>query len=143
MGITPAQDLVKIIVNKMIERNNRFIYRQYASDRSKEYISMNTLSDCTSFRYFYDDNKATATMTKGSVIYIFKRGSNEMYQQSTSNEPEILTEKIVYSGQIYIAEDDAQNYFNCLAEYLFNTQYAVCLTGSKQAKVEEYTQALQ
>ena len=81
-------------------------------------------------------------MTKGSVIYIFKRGSNEMYKQSTSNDPEILTEKIVYSGQIYIAEDDAQNYFNCLAEYLFNTQYAVCLTGSKQSKVDEYTQAL-
>ena len=143
MGITPAQDLVKNIVNKMISKNNKFIYRQYSSDRSKEYISMNTLSDCTSFRYFYDDNKATATMTKGSVIYIFKRGSNEMYKQSTSNDPEILTEKIVYSGQIYIAEDDAQNYFNCLAEYLFNTQYAVCLTGSKQSKVDEYTQALQ
>ncbi|MCR5155837.1 MAG: hypothetical protein K6C96_04070, partial [Butyrivibrio sp.] len=142
MGIVPAESLTKKIVNKLVATNNKFTYSQYTQSKSVEYINMETISNCTNYRYFYDDSKATATMTKGSRIYIFKRGSDQMYKQSTDSEAEKMANKIVYSGRVYISEDDAKTYFGCEAEYAYKTDYAICLTAPKQTAVEEYTKAL-
>lgn len=143
MGITPAESLTKLIVNKLVDNKNRFTYLQYTGSKSYEYISMSTLSRCSNFRYFYDDARATATMTKGSTIYIFRRGSDEMYKQSTETEPEKLKLAIVSDGTVHIGEDDANTYFKCISEYCYGTNYAICLTASRQTKVEEYTKSLQ
>lgn len=142
-GISPADSLTQIIVGKLVEKNNRFTYSQYTNNVAKEYISMETLSNCTDFRYFYDDSKAIATMTKGSIVYIFKRGSDEMYKQDTSSDGEPLTEKVAYQGVVFLDEDDTQNYFSCEAEYCNNTNYAICLTAPKQAAVKDYTERLE
>lgn len=143
MGIEPANSLVKMFANKMQETNNKFLYRQYAQDMSTEYIAMDALSKCTSFRYFYDDAKQTASMTKGATIYIFKRGSNQMYKQSTDNEPETMEQEIVYSGVVYIGENDANVYFKCIAEYCYGMDVSVCLTAPKQTKTDEFVKTLQ
>ncbi len=142
-GISPADSLTQIIVGKLVDKNNRFTYSQYTENVSTEYISMETLSNCTDFRYFYDDSKAIATMTKGSIVYIFKRGSDEMYKQDTSSDGEALAEKVAYQGVVFLDEDDTQNYFNCEAEYCNNTKYAICLTAPKQAAVKDYTEKLE
>lgn len=142
-GITPADSLTQIIVGKLVDKNNKFTYSQYTDNVSTEYISMETLSNCTDFRYFYDDSKAIATMTKGSIVYIFKRGSDEMYKQDTSSDGEPLTEKVAYQGVVFLDEDDTQNYFNCEAEYCNKTKYAICLTAPKQAAVKDYTERLE
>ncbi len=142
-GITPADSLTQMIVGKLVDKKNKFTYSQYDDNKSMEYINMDTLSNCTDFRYFYDDSKATATMTKGSIVYIFKRGSNEMYKQSISEDGEVLIEKVAYSGVVYLDEEDAQNYFGCESEYCNNTDYAICLTAPKQAAVKTYTETLQ
>lgn len=142
-GISPADSLTQIIVGKLVDKNNRFTYSQYTENVSTEYISMETLSNCTDFRYFYDDSKAIATMTKGSIVYIFKRGSDEMYKQDTSSDGEALAEKVAYQGVVFLDEDDTQNYFNCEAEYCNNTKYAICLTAPKQAAVKDYTEQLE
>jgi hypothetical protein len=142
-GITPADSLTQIIVGKLVDKNNRFTYSQYTENTSTEYISMETLSNCTDFRYFYDDSKAIATMTKGSIVYIFKRGSDEMYKQDTSSDGEPLTEKVAYQGVVFLDEDDTQNYFSCEAEYCNKTKYAICLTAPKQAAVKDYTERLE
>ena len=143
MGITPAESLTKLIVNKLVDTKNRFTYMQYSGNKSNEYISMETLSRCTDFRYFYDDTKATATMTKGGTVYIFKRGSDEMNKQSDGGDSEKMKLAVVYDGVVHIGEDDAQTYFQCIAEYCFGTNYAICLTAPKQTKVEDYTKKLQ
>ena len=143
MGITPAESLTKLIVNKLVDTRNRFTYLQYNGNKSSEYISMETLSKCTSYRYFYDDAKAVATMTKGSTIYIFRRGSDQMHKQSESTDPETMKTPIVYDGTIHIGEEDAETYFKCIAEYCYGTNYAICLTAPKQTKVEEYIKSLQ
>ncbi len=142
MGVTPAESLTKMIVNKLVDTNNKFTYGQYGESKATEYIDMSTLSNCTDYRYFYDDSKATATMTQGSKIYIFKRGSDEMYKQSTDADPEEMKDKITYSGNVYIGEEDAQSYFKCESEYAYNTDYAICLTAPKQAAVKQYTEEL-
>ena len=66
-----------------------------------------------------------------------------MYKQSTETEPEKLKLAIVSDGTVHIGEDDANTYFKCIAEYCYGTNYAICLTASRQTKVEEYTKSLQ
>jgi hypothetical protein len=141
-GITPADSLTKMVVNKLVDTNNKYNYRQYDGSKTEEYISLDTLSDCTAYRYFYDDAKATGTMTKGSNVYIFKRGSEEMHKQTPSSDAEQMDEKIVYSGTLFIGEDDAKDYFKCITEYANNTDYAICLTSPMQTKVDNYTETL-
>ncbi len=143
MGITPAESLTKLIVNKLVDNKNRFTYLQYTGSKSNEYISLETISRCSDFRYFYDDTRAIATMTKGSTIYIFRRGSDQMYKQTSESEPEQLRLAIVSDGTVHIGEDDANTYFQCISEYCYGTSYAICLTAPKQTKVEDYTKSLQ
>ncbi len=140
-GIEAADPLTKTIVNKLINSNNRFTFKQF-DDKTKEYIPMKTISDCTDYRYFYDDSKAMATMTKGQRIYIFRRGSDDMYKQSTENDPEQMNNEIEYNGVVYMADDDSQNYFKCDPEYCVNTEYGICLTATKQSQVAEYTETM-
>nr|WP_297703865.1 hypothetical protein [uncultured Butyrivibrio sp.] len=142
-GIVPADELTNQISNKLMATNNRYYYRQFGSDKATEYIDMDTLSDVTPYRYFYDDSKAVATMTAGSKVYIFNRGSDEMHKQSMDSDPEDLLKQTQYQGNVYLSEDDADNYFKCIAEYLNKTEYSVCLTSTMQSQVDDYTKQLQ
>ena len=92
--------------------------------------------------YFYDETKATATLTKGSQVYIFKRGSSNMYNGSEESEPEEMTDQAIYQGELYVGETDTQRYFKCNAEYLKNSEYSLCLTQTMQTSVSEFVQTL-
>ena len=81
-------------------------------------------------------------MTKGATIFIFRRGSDEMHRQTEKSEAEKMKLSVVYSGAIYLGEEDAQSYFKCNCEYMYNTSIAICLTATMQTKVDEYTKAL-
>ena len=118
------------------------MYDQYLSSKTVEYVNMRTLSLVTSYRYFYDETKATATLTKGSQVYIFKRGSSNMYNGSEESEPEEMTDQAIYQGELYVGETDTQRYFKCNAEYLKNSEYSLCLTQTMQTSVSEFVQTL-
>ena len=141
-GIEPATGLTSKLVNRLISTSNKYTYRQYSSNQSVEYINLRVISDVTSYRYFYDEPKATATVTSGSKVYIFKRGSDSMYKGSTDEEPEKMNDAVVAQGALMIGETDGGVYFGCCAEYAYGTDYAICLTGPMQARVEEYTESL-
>ncbi|MBO4457629.1 MAG: hypothetical protein J5802_07910 [Butyrivibrio sp.] len=141
-GITPAEQLITVITNKLVDKNNKYTYMQYKLNKSIEYISLSTISDITEYRYFYDDNKMTATMTYGMKVYIFTRGSDKVRKQSAEAEPEAISTKTVFQNNVYIPEADADTFFICQAEYIYKTDYAVCLTGSMQSTVAEYTEEL-
>ena len=141
-GISAADTLLNSLMMRLLQGNNKYLYRQYPDSKTTEYMNLDTVSNCTSFRYFYDNTKAVGTMTKGSIVYIFKRGSDEMHKQDISSDPEKMFGKAVYSQFLYILEDDSKNYFKCDAEYLNNTEYAICLTAAMQSKVEKFTETL-
>ncbi len=141
-GIAPAESLTSKLVNRLISGGNKYLYRQYSDNKSIEYIDLRVISAVTSYRYFYDETKATATVTSGSKVYIFKRGSDLMYRSSTDEEPEQMNTAVVSQGALMIGENDGSTYFGCSAEYAYGTDYAICLTGPMQAKVQEYTEAL-
>ncbi len=140
-GIEPAASLTSKLMNRLVSGRNKYIYRQY-SDKSVEYIDLRVISGVTSYRYFYDEPKATATVTSGSKVYIFKRGSDQMYKGSTDAEPEPMNDAVVAQGALMVGETDANKYFNCTAEYAHGTDYAICLTGPMETAVGEYVTAL-
>lgn len=141
-GIEPAASLTSKLVNRLVSGNNKYTYRQYSSDKSIEYIDLRVISDVTSYRYFYDEPRDTATVTSGTRVYIFKRGSSQMYKGSTDAAPEPMNDAAVSQGALMIGETDAGKYFNCDTEYAYGTDHAICLTGPMQAAVEEYVTSL-
>ena len=141
-GIDPAASLTSKLMNRMLSGANGYIYRQYSADKTVEYIDLRVISAVTSYRYFYDEPKATATVTSGSKVYIFKRGSDQMYKGSTNAEPEPMNDAVVSQGALMVGETDANKYFNCTAEYAYGTDYAICVTGPMEAAIAEYVEAL-
>lgn len=141
-GIAPADELLSQLISRLVKGNNKYMYDQYLSSKTVEYVNMRTLSLVTSYRYFYDETKATATLTKGSQVYIFKRGSSNMYNGSEESEPEEMTDQAIYQGELYVGETDTQRYFKCNAEYLKNSEYSLCLTQTMQTSVSEFVQTL-
>ena len=142
-GITPAEQLISLITNKLISRNSKYIYKQYKQDKNIEYISLATISDITDYRYFYDDSKALATMSYGMKVYIFTRGSNKVRKQSAEAEPEAINTKTVFQNYVYISETDADTFFKCRAEYIYGTEHAICQTSTMQSEVAEYVEKLE
>ena len=136
-GIEAGNTLAKQVATKLYKKNNKYMFNKYTGNGASEYVSLKTISDCTPFRYFYDDSKYTATMTQGSKVYIFKRGSDQMYKESTSTEPEKMRDKVVSQSYLYLNEADALTYFGCEAEYLSGTNYGICLTDTMQKDAEE------
>ena len=141
-GIGAAGSLTSKLVNRMQTSNNKYLYSQYKDDKANEYVDLKTISDCTEYRYFYDEDKATATVTYGSKIRIFKRSSDQMHKGSVESEPETMKSKTVSQNNLMLGEEDAQTYFKCIAEYAYNTDYAVCVTGPMQSAVDECVEAL-
>ena len=141
-GIQAATTLSKQITAKMVKNGNKYLFNQYKQGGAAEYVSLKTISNATSYRYFYDDSKSTATMTSGTKILIFKRGSNMMYKQNTNSEPESIKSKVLYQGDLYLSEDDARTYFNCDTEYLSGTSYAVCMSSQMQTAAEDAVEAV-
>ena len=142
-GDASAETLVQILTNRLLTDGNKYLYRQYEQNKSNEYISMEAISDISAYRYLYDDNKTTATMTSGSKVYTFKLGSDEMTKNTAGSESEELSTNTVYQNYVYLSEDDALSYFGCSSEYLSSVDYAACLTKTMQSDVEEYVNQLQ
>jgi hypothetical protein len=141
-GINAGNDLSKQLAAGMYKKGNKYMYRKYSSGGASEYVSLKTIAYCTTFRYFYDDARTSATMTSNSLIYIFKRGSALMYKQTTDSAPESLAAKPVVQGDMYLSEEDAMTYFGCSAEYLKGTNYALCITPKMQADIEQTVDAV-
>ena len=66
-----------------------------------------------------------------------------MHKQSPQSDPEKMSTKTVFQGNLYMAEDDSDSYFGCTSEYAYDTDYAVCLTSTMESKVQDYMESLQ
>ena len=140
--VDAAQTLTPKLANRMFTTKNKYLYSQYTGDKANEYVDLNTISNCTEYRYFYDEQKTTATVVNDSEIKIFKPNSDQMYKGSTDATPESMKTNAVLQNNMMIGEEDAQTYFKCIAEYAYGTGYAVCLTGPMQSAVEECVESI-
>ena len=119
------------------QKNNKYFYAKY-KDKTPKFISMKTIGDVTDFRYFYDNSRKTATMTKGSNVYIFRANDINLERGSTNSKLKYSTK---FSRFLYLDEDDAKDFFGCTCEYVDNTSYGVCLAGSMESKAGELLSA--
>lgn len=142
-GMEPAAQLAKQLMNRLLTQKNKYTYRQYTGSKVVEYVNLRVLSDCSSYRYFYDESKATATVTKGGSVYIFRRGSDQMHNESMESEPEQMTDQAVYEGELFVGEADTSRYFKCVTEYVHGTKNAIILTSTMQSAVNEYVTSLE
>ena len=115
------------------ETGNKYFYLKY-KDKVPEYISLKTLGEVSAYRYFYDDSKKEATMTRGSNVYIFRAGSDNVKR---SGKDSSLKYDTVFSKVPYLSEDDSSDIFECDSEYVDNTAYSVCLTKELETSAAE------
>ncbi|MCR5594690.1 MAG: hypothetical protein K6G12_02475 [Lachnospiraceae bacterium] len=143
MGLTPAEKLTATLLGRLVSTGNKYIYSQYSGDSVNNYVSLFTISNATPFRYYYDETNSMATMTKGTKqIYIFERGSNLMYKGSVMAKPEEMGKNAVFSKEMYISEADADSYFECTSEYVYDSQKAICLTATMLESVKDFSTQL-
>jgi hypothetical protein len=117
----------------MRSKNSKYLYNQY-KEKNPEYVSLRTIGLCTDYRYYYDSSRRTATMTMGVNAMIFRSGSDQV---ELSEKTEKLTCATVLNGDVYIAKADAETRLGCTAEYVPNTQYAICITDSMEGKAKD------
>ena len=115
------------------ETGNIYFYPKY-KDRNPEYISLKTLGEVSGYRYFYDNSRKEATMTKGSTVCIFRAGSDSVRKGGTDGT---LKYKTVFSKYPYISEEDSQDVFECSSDYVDATVYAVCLTKDLEKNADD------
>ena len=122
----------------MRSKNSKYLYTQY-KEKTPEYIDLKTVGLCTAYRYYYDSSKRTATMTLGAKALIFRNG---FAQVERGGKYEDLKYNAVMQGDVYISENDAADLLGCYAEYITNTQYAICLTETMETKADEILEKL-
>ena len=137
-GNYPAEQLASSYAELMRSKNSKYLYNQYDA-KTPRYISLKTIGDCSSFRYFYDDTRRQATMTSGARAFIFKTGTDSL---SRGAGTEKLKYDVVMQSVPYVSEDDASDLFDCHSEYVIDSNYAVCLTGAMDGRAKELLQAL-
>ena len=137
-GNKAAKGLASGYAELMRSKNSKYLYNQY-KDKTPRYISLKTIGQVSSFRYYYDDTRQKATLTSGVKAYVFKTGSNSLDRGGAG---ETLKYNVVMQKYPYISEDDAADLFDCHAEYVAGSGYAVCLTGTMEGEAKELLDAL-
>ncbi len=137
-GNTEASELARGWAELMRSKDSKYLYNQYEANTPR-YISMKTIGECSAYRYFYDDTRRLATLTKGSNAYIFKAGQDSV---TRAGQQEKLKYETVIQKYPYLSEEDASDLFDCHAEYVTNSGYAVCLTGPMEGKAKELLDTL-
>ena len=133
-GNTQAARLSQRFAEILRAKNSKYLYSQ-PKQKSPRYVSLKTIGDCTSYRYFYNDTRRTATMTKKANVLTFMTGSTRLVRKGGAKEQ--LSEAVILNKVPYVSEDDAKNLFQCDCEYLMGTSYGVCLPGTIEAEAEE------
>ncbi|MBO5551453.1 MAG: hypothetical protein J5966_05790 [Lachnospiraceae bacterium] len=137
-GNTAASAVAGGYAELMRSKDSKYLYNQYET-RSPRYISLRTIGLCSSFRYYYDDTRRTATLTSGAKAYVFRTGTDTV---NRGGNDEKLKYETVMTRFPYISEADATDLFDCHAEYVTGSTYAVCLTGAMDGRAKELLEAL-
>ena len=79
-------------------------------------------------------------MTQGAKAFIFTVGAKTFER---ANDVENLKYATETQNNPYISEDDADDLFGCVAEYISGSGNAVCLTGNMDSRADEVLSMLQ
>lgn len=138
-GNVNAKKLTAQYIAKCVSERSPYVYTQLTGHLETEYIPLSIIGTrpITSYRYVYSDSRQEVTMTYGARSYRFRVGSN-VVTLTDGTQQEIKNYKVEFQNTPYIDENTAKTYFECDAEYISGTRYALCVTK----KVKEQTDAL-
>lgn len=146
------------LLDQLLAEGNPYIYRQYVSDMSREYVSLAAVDRCrsaTGFRYVSGDGAGSTTMSQifgGSASYMFKVGSTEVNKNNGDKAllsiPAVSqTDSYIPGGgdteYTYLFEDDAKKYLYVTGRYVRGTDIAILVTEGMEKRIKELVEALE
>ena len=127
-----------------------FIYRQYVSDYSREYVSLAAVDKCrryTKFRMVQKDfNVTMSQFARGSASYVFSVGSDSVSKNNSETE---LMETVCVSQTdesirhsktakyAYIPENNSGKFLYCTCAYIPETEWAILITPQVDKKIAQ------
>ena len=127
-----------------------FIYRQYVSDYSREYVSLAAVDKCrryTKFRMVQKDFKVTMSQfARGSASYVFNIGSDSVSKNNSGTESmeavcvSQTDESIRHSKTAkyaYIPENNSGKFLYCTCAYIPGTEWAILITPQVDKKIAQ------
>ncbi len=143
-----SHDYAMDLVNELLASAGGFIYKQYLSDTSTEYVSLESVDKCrlyTRFRRARERADITmAQIVQGSATYSFAVDSTEITKNNgdvdnmdlplvTQTDPYIRGDSI--TAYPYISEAASMKYLYCKCVYLKGTELAVLVTPQMDSKI--------
>ena len=104
-------------------------------------MSIKAIGYSAGYRYVYSDSRREATLTQKSKIFKFRMSGNEVELSDGSKKE--LKRPVRMQKLLYLSEVDASNLFECCAEYIQASDYAICLNGTLDKKAAEFCRTFQ
>ncbi len=159
-----AYDYAMDLLDQLIAQGNPFIYRQYVSDLSEEYVSLAAVDNCrryTGFRFVDDteyaashDSVQTASMQQyiiGSASYRFTIGDSVVYKNNGNTETMSKAVALQSDYSIrhlndeqypYITEAASGSLLYCTCKYIPGTEWAILITPTTDRRIAQILDAL-
>lgn len=142
-------------LSDLLDQKNIFIYKQYLSDETKEYVSLAAINRCrrySRFRLVEEKNEITMTqIVGGTASYLFKDGKTDVIINSKDedimNTPVVSqADSYLYGNNVktypYIVEDYGGKYMYCTGTYIPGTTWAILVTPQLDKKIANFLDEL-
>ncbi len=135
---TTSKQMAQILAAQMEADGNSYIFRQY-NDPVYEYIPIKNISECLGFRYVFDHQKKKATLARKGSFYTFHAFAST-YEKGEGTEE--LSRNAGFLEDIYLPEEDAQEFFQCSSRYVPESGLALLVTKEMETRASEYLSML-
>ena len=138
-----AKKLAASYISKSVSERSPYVYTQLTGHSEAEYIPLSLIGTkpISSYRYVYSDSRQEATMTYGARSLRFRVGS-DVVTLADGTQQKIQNYKVEFQNTPYIDENTAKTFFECEAEYITGTRYAICVTKKIKEQADELYQEL-
>lgn len=130
--------MAQILATQMEADGNPYIFRQY-NDPISEYIPAKTISECLRYRYVFDNQQQTVTLSKKGSFYTFHAFAAGY---ETGEEEGTLKVNAGFQGDIYLSEQDTQELFKCTAQYIPGSDLALLVSEDNKDQASSYLSML-
>lgn len=138
------------LLKQLKDERNVFIYRQYVTDQSQEYVSLAAVNRARRYtRYRLVEKEGQYTMSQiagGTSSYVFKVGDNSVKKNNGSKEKmetplRSQSDSYLYGDKKtlypYLSEEYAGKYLYCTCVYVPGTEWAVLITPQTDKKIAQ------
>lgn len=127
-GNETADDDVKTyaanLISGLYSEGNPYIYLKLKNE-PRQFISLKAFSECSEYRYVFDNGSKSVTLKKGAVYYTYTVFKNQAVLNEGTEEMDTYAR---YQSDIYLSYAYMEEKFDVGCIYVDNTDYAVLIT---------------